>query len=371
MLLLIATCLFSSNAFAYDALIDGIYYNFNGDEAEITYGGWSSPYSGKFIIPSSVTYEGKTYSVTAIGEFAFSECFGLTSVIIPNTVTSIKGSAFCECSSLESINIPSSVNSIQPTSFRWCSALYSISVELGNTTYDCRNNCNAIIETATNTLIVGCMNTTIPNNVTSIGEGAFFGCSYLTSFNLPESVTSIGDNAFEECENLTTITIHKNIKRIGDCAFRECFGLTSIKVDAGNTIYDSRDNCNAIIETNRNTLIAGCKKTLIPNSVTSIKDNAFYGCVGLTAITIPNSVTSIGHHAFYKCSDLTTISLPNNVTSIGHSAFYKCFNLTSLIIPNGITRIEGGTFYGCSGLKSITIPKSVQFILEDAFRGCI
>ena len=369
MLLLIATWLFSTNAFAEKVQIDGIYYNLNGDEAEITYGGWS-PYSGKFIIPSSVTYEGKTYSVTAIGEFAFSECFGLTSVIIPNTVTSINGMAFRECSSLESINIPSSVNSIQSTSFRWCSALKFINVDIENITYDSRNDCNAIIETASNTLIVGCMNTTIPNNVTSIGEGAFFGCSYLTSFNLPESVTSIGDNAFEECENLTTITIHKNIKRIGDCAFRECLGLTSIKVDAGNTIYDSRDNCNAIIETNRNTLIAGCKKTLIPNSVTSIKDNAFYGCVGLTAITIPNSVTSIGHHAFYKCSDLTTISLPNNVTSIGHSAFYKCFNLTSLIIPNGITRIESNTFYGCSGLKSITIPKSVQFIQVYAFANC-
>ena len=135
---------------------------------------------------------------------------------------------------------------------------------------------------------------TIPNSVTSIGYHAFYGCSGLTSITIPNSVTSIGDFAFKSCSGLTSITIPNSVTSIGYYAFDSCSGLTSITVEKGNTKYDSRDNCNAIIETNTNKLIAGCKNTIIPNSVTSIGNYAFSGCSGLTSITIPNSVTSIG-----------------------------------------------------------------------------
>ena len=177
--------------------------------------------------------------------------------------------------------IPVSVEKID----KWESLEYSsIIVAEGNPVYDSRNNCNAIIETATNKLVYGCKNTVIPSSVTSIGSGAFSGCS----------------------------------------------GLTTITVDADNPVYDSRNNCNAIIETATNKLISGCKNTVIPSSVTSIGDEAFRYCSGLTRISIPSSVTSIGDHAFNNCYGLTSISIPSSVTSIGDAAFRACENLTSV-----------------------------------------
>ena len=206
-------------------------------------------------------------------------------------------------------------------------------VESNNVYYDSRNNCNAIIETATNTLIAGCKNTIIPNSVKSIGDYAFSHCSGLTSISIPNSVTSIGDYAFSSCS-----------------------GLTSIMVEESNSIYDSRDNCNAIIETATNTLIAGCKNTIIPNSVASINtiipnsvasigNNAFFGCSGLTSISIPNSVTSIGDYAFYYCKGPTSVTIPNSVISIGKRTFDETYFSTVISLRVEPTAITGRTSY--------------------------
>ena len=182
-------------------------------------------------------------------------------------------------------------------------------------------------------------NLTIPKSVT------YDGISY--------PVTSIGNDAFYDCSGLTSVNIPNSVTSIGNRAFLNCSGLTTIKVDRGNSVYDSRKNCNAIIETATNTLISGCKKTIIPNSVTSISWYAFYECSGLTSVTIPNSVTSIGDGAFEHCTGLTSVTIPNSVTSIGYWAFCDCSGLTSVIIPNSVTSIGYEAFRGCSGLTRI------------------
>ena len=309
-------------------------------------------------------------SVTSIGYAAFSYCSGLTSIEIPNSVTSIGISAFSYCSGLTSIEIPNSVTSIGIYAFRSCDGLESFVVEGGNPNYDSRNNCNAIIETQTNTLLYGCMNTIIPNSVTSIGNDAFYSCDGLTSIEIPNSVTSIGNSAFSYCSGLTSIEIPNSVTSIGESAFYSCSSLERIVVENGNTIYDSRDNCNAIIETQTNTLLYGCMNTIIPNSVTSIGDRAFYYCSKLTSIEIPNSVTSIGNSAFSNCSGLTSIEIPNSVTSIGNYAFSNCKGLTSIEIPNSVTSIGDWAFYDCDGLTSIEIPNSVTSIGDWAFYSC-
>ena len=298
-------------------------YNITSDTTvEVTYQDWSYNYDGLITatIPETVTYEGTTYSVTSIGSSAFEYCSSLTSITIPNSVTSIGNRAFYYCRSLTSVTIGNSVTSIRSYAFYSCDALTSV---------------------------------TIGNSVTSIGDWAFGGCDNLTSVTIPNSVTSIGDYAFAWCTSLTSVTIPNSVTSIGDWAFGGCDNLTSMVVENGNTTYDSRENCNAIIETATNTLIAGCQNTIIPNSVTSIGDMAFYDCDALTSVTIGNSVESIGKEAFAWCTSLTSVTIPNSVTSIGSWAFMSCYALTSVTIPNSVTSIGIYAFSYCESLKTV------------------
>ena len=291
---------------AHNFEVGGIYYNILSSANKtvaVTFKGtyhseYSNEYTGCVVIPERVTYNGTTYSVTSIGDDTFDSCTGLTSIVIPNSVTSIGDGAFTYCSRLTSIVIPNSVTSIGSTAFYYCNSLTSIE---------------------------------IPNSVTNIGELTFYQCSSLTSIVIGNSVTSIGDNAFEGC-----------------------YSLTNIDIAAGNVKYDSRDNCNAIVETSSNRLLLGCKNTIIPYGVTSIGEDAFAFCSYLTSIEIPNSVTSIEASAFYGCTGLTSVIIPNGVTSIGNSAFSGCRSLTSVEIPASVTSIGNYAFYNCNDLKSVT-----------------
>ena len=258
-------------------------------------------------------------------------------VVIEDGMTNIGDYAFYYCQSLTSVTIPNSVTSIGISAFELCTSLTSI---------------------------------TIPNSVTSIGNWAFYDCSSLTSITIPNSVTSIGIYAFYECSSLTSITIPNSVTSIGYNAFCDCSGLTSITVEKGNTKYDSRDNCNAIIETNTNKLIAGCKNTVIPNSVTSIGERAFYYCSSLTSITIPNSVTSIGNEAFAYCSALTSVTIPNSVMSIGNFAFGSCKDLTSVTF-SGSTPPEFGNdvFLNVNESFTVYVPANSRETYKNALAG--
>ena len=396
--LLLLALLLPATASAYDFEVDGIYYNINGNEATVTHKNWSfGAYSGSVVIPITVTYNGTIYRVTAIDVYAFSGCTGLTSIDIPNSVTEIGGWAFSGCSGLTSITIPNSVTTINGLTFSGCTGLTSI---------DIPNSVTSIGPSAFQDCS-GLTSIVMPKYLTKISESTFYGCTSLTSIDIPNSVTEIGINAFYGCTGLTSIDIPNSVTSLGYGVFYNCTGLTSIVVESGNPKYDSRNNCNAIIETASNTLIYGCKNTAIPNSVTAIGNYAFDNFSGLTSIDIPNSVTSIGEGAFWGCSGLTSITIPNSVTFIGDGAFHDCTGLTSvnihdldawckidfnnfysnplyyaqhlfidgeettdLVIPESVTSIGGYAFYGCTGLTSIDIPNSMTSIGKEAFSCC-
>ena len=216
-----------------------------------------------------------------------------------------------------------------------------------------------------------------PNSITSIGAQLCYYNNSLTSITLPDNVT-IGELAFNACTSLTRVNSSINGVlnipsgvTLGSRVFERCGEFTAITVDANNATYDSRNNCNAIIETSTNKLLLGCKNTVIPNTVTSIERDAFYECTGLTSITIPDSVTAIGASAFGNCRSLTTITIPTGVTSITQSLFEGCSGLTTVNMPSGITFIDMWAFRNCSGLTSITIPSAVTRIGQQTFNNCV
>ena len=298
-------------------------------------------------------------SVTSIGYLAFCNCSKLTSIELPNSLTNIDYNTFYNCTGLTSINIPGSVKIIGNGAFYQCTGLTSVS--FGNST-SAKSKMALYIDSG--------MNTTDVTQHVSIGDHVFFKCTSLNSIDLPDYVTSIGDNSFQFCTSLKSVTFGNGLSSIGKNAFSGCSNLEKINIDQGNTIFDSRNNCNAIITTADNQLILGCKNTVIPNSVTSIGNSAFSGCTGLTSINIPNSVTNIGQDAFSNCTSLTSISIPNKVPYIKNGAFYGCTGLTSVNIPNSISSIGFDAFRECSSLTSINIPNSVTSIGRYAFYEC-
>lgn len=449
-------------ASAYDAKVDGIYYNFNSTDktAEVTYytdefspyGDNGIAYIGEVKIPSNVTYKGVTYSVTSIGRRAFYHCGSLTSITIsnsikaigvdafwacinlssveiPNSVKIIDKNAFLNCSSLTSVIIPNSVTNIEEGAFRDCSNLASITIPNSVTTIGADafsgtawfnnqpdgllyinkmayrykgtmpDNTEFIIKEGTLKIVErafhscygltsvaipnsvseiggeafnGCYNlksVNIPNGVTSINGSSFSFCESLSSITIPSSVTSIGEDAFWYCKSLTSITISKSVKFIDDKAFSGCDGLTSIVVEEGNSVYDSRNNCNAIIETASNTIIAACGTTLIPNTVTKIGNHAFRGLRSLYTLEIPKSVTEIGDCAFFDCG-LLSLTIPNSVTKIGDDAFRRSYGLRSITIPNSVSYIGESLFAECYSLAAIVIGKNVEIIKGNPFYEC-
>jgi hypothetical protein len=341
----------------------------------------SKDISGNIEIPASVTFGGINYSVTEIGHEAFSYCYSLTNIIIPDSVTSIGENAFdgCDklppilfskekkilarysasnketsytvpdsvisigdmafsiCRSLTNIIIPDSVTSIGEMAFRGCSSLTEIIVGENNSNY---SSLDGVLFNKDRTTLIQCPGGksgvyTIPDSVTEIGYYAFYGCSSLTNVTIPDSVTEIGDGAFDGCDKLPPVLFNE-----------------------GNEILVRYSSSN--------------KETsyIIPDTVTYIFGGAFQGCRKLKNVVIPDSITVIGDRGFYDCIRMTNIVIPDSVTSISRSAFRYCSSLTSIIIPDSVTEISGRAFQGCNSLTSVVIPDSVTSIGRYAFSDC-
>ena len=302
---------------------------------------------------------------------AFNYCSNLQSIILPGSLTSIGNYAFYGCTSLASIVIPASVTTIGESILSGCSDMERIVVEEGNSVFDSREDCNALIKTSTNYLIGGCKNTVIPNSIVTIGKYAFSESVALQSIQIPNSVKTIEVGAFSGCTGVVDILIPSSVTSIGTGAFADCnVALETIVVEEGNMVFDSRNECNALFNSSTNALILGCKNTIIPNTCKIISASAFANCIGLISVDIPESVENINAAAFLNCKNLNFIVLPESVTTIGINAFKGCSSLCSISVPNNITSINANTFDGCSSLSSVIIGTSVNSINKTAFLNC-
>ena len=369
-----------------DVTIEGDSQSLTYNEESDTYWTKIRPYITKLTLPDSIT---------SIGENIFNNCKALSTINYKGDIKS-----WCEISGVK--NLPSANRTLNVDSKEIAGKLI-ISDGVQNINDYAFAYCNKLTSV------------TIPDSVTSIGEDAFYGCNIETA-TIPtiacssiknaklKTVTitsgeSICEGAFYGCNELTNITIPDSVTSIGHMAFSGCNGLTSVVVGENNANYKSINNC--ILTKDGKTLILGCKSSIIPDGVTNINANAFYGCSGLTSIVIPDSITNINAAAFYGCSGLEEIIvntnneiyknenncilskegktlvlgcknsiIPDSVTSIGNYAFSGCSGLTSITIPDSVTGIGEDAFIGCSGLTSVTIPDSVTRIGSLAFYGC-
>ena len=327
-------------------------------------------------------------SVTAIGDRAFINCSNLTELGIPDGVRSI-GSRALSSTALKRLHIPASLISFG--SFGSCYSLDEITVDANNPVYDSREDCNAIIETATNTLLYGCNNTTIPSTVTKIADNALSGFRGFTSDNLDlGNVTSVGAYAFSDTNLTGTLNIPTTLTEIGKAAFGASF--TSITVAPGNPVFDSRNNCNAVIETTTNTLLIGCSTTQIPADITAFGYGAFSYVKGLDHVDIPSSVTDLGEFTFghsdiksvsipegvatvpasmfHLCPELESVSLPSTLREIGMAAFNQNSKLKNINFPEGLTKIGNYAFSQCFALTAIELPSTLESLGSICFNGC-
>lgn len=337
-------------ASAYDASVNGLYYNLNAETktAEVTKGDYKQV--GSVTIPETITIGATTYTVTSIGDEAFELCKNLNSVTIPSTINRIGKNAFYQCLEMTSVNIPSSVTEIDEWAFRYCWKL---------TTIDLPNSVTKISDG----VFMDCQsleNITIPSTITSIGKTAFRRCYHLTAIILPYGVVSIGASAFLDCSRLSTIYLPESIVSVGQGAFKDIpwynnqpDGLLYV----GKVAYEFKGTMED------NTSLG------IKDGTTEISGQAFYGCKGLVAIQIPESVKAIGENAFCNCSNLRSVNLPTSLKEIDNGTFSSCQNLTSIILPDGLTRIGSSAFQNC-GLTSISFPEKLTTIESNAFASC-
>lgn len=376
------------------------------------------------VIPASVTIEGRTYEISDIESDAFCNHLEIKHLIISEGISGIQEGAFRRCANLKSIHLPSSLYCLNATAFAFCSRVEEITVSKDNETFDSRDHCDAVINTADSTLVLGCRRTQIPQGVTAIGQCAFMGrlyldsltipegvkriesgalrnCSGLRYLSLPESLESLGDLALDGCSNLQTLHLSSSMREIGHSVLSGCDGLREITVSPKNKWFDSREHCNAIIRTSEDSLVAGCGQSTVVEGIRRIGDDAFWGS-SLSKIYIPSSVTYIGERAFINsrfCSSIEVSPdnpvydsrencnaiiesatgilvkgcgrtvIPPDVKQIGGYAFHGMTMPKGLVIPEGVTDIGRSAFSGCD-IHTLTLPTSLRKIGNNAFSFC-
>jgi len=320
--------------------------------------------------------------LTAIPNYAFTGCKALTSVVIPEGVTSVGDYAFQNCSAMTSVDIPSTVNWLGSYDFDGCTALTEVGIT--DLAAWCKMRFGAekaspffyaktmklngepvtdlVFPEGISTIgayafaeYKGLKSVVIGNDVTSIAEGAFQGCRDLKDVTIGSSVTSVGQYAFRNCTGMQNLVIGNSVNSIGNQAFGNCGDLRSIVVVKGNSKYDSRDNCNALIETATNKLLVGCRNTIIPGTAKTIADLAFSYCKGLTYVNIPNSVTSItgngSANSSFRGSDLKEIEF--HCSKLGSWLFNGQTSLEKVVLGSEVTSIEDRAFYGCTQMQTV------------------
>lgn len=375
-LLLMLLFVLSINAQANTCNVNGLKYALNHSTNEAVCMGFENEPTDYISISVAdyITVADSQYKVIEIGGGAFFNCHYLQSIELPSTLSKISFLAFAKCSNLENIVFPENLKVIEreafalctsltslyipenveelgsthaPNVFLACSNLKSIKVSSKNAVFDSRKNCNAIIETSTNKIITGCSTSTIVNGVEAIGYRAFKQMLDLYELKISSTVHTIEPTAFDGCPNINYITVSKH-----------------------NAVYDSRENCNAIIETATNTLCIGSNKTIIPDGIDTIGACAFCGRTGLFNIAIPNSVKVIREFAFESCIYLNSIILPVELTKIYPSAFQNCIALSDVVFNENIERIFESAFKNCILLQEVVLPNSITHIDFNAFEGC-
>ena len=350
----------------------------------------------QITLPSSVTTVGMSAfedctslasavmsgGMTRIETSVFSGCTALQHVLLPDSILSILSQAFFNCGTLSDITLPAQLNTIGSSAFSGCTSLEELTLPATMRTIenDAFKNCTSLITQLPNGITAvgsnafrGCTALTsadIPNSMSAVSSGTYYGCTGLTSLTIPEGITAIEANAFNGCYGLTEIHLPSSVAQIGSNAFAGCNAITAISVDADNTVYDSRDNCQAIIVTASNQLLLGCSNTVIPNSVTAIGNDAFEGCTQLSALTLPESVTEIGDYAFSDCTSLADLIIPQAVNKIGKYAFKNCLSFTHIALPENLTTVSEGLFYGCTGLQEVALSDNVTAVGSYTFYGC-
>lgn len=357
--------------------------------------------------------ENGTLTITGNGSIDFGAFRGfgkeddkrvIKKVVISSGMIGIGNFAFENCSDLKSVEIPASVTSIGSAAFKDCSGLESMNIDEANTTYENPEGSNAIVEKSSKTLVAGCKNTKIPDDVKIIGAYAFCGCSDLKSIEIPDNVSEIQVAAFDDCSNLTAIHIPAGVDKIALGVFMGCSNLNSITIDSANRSYESPGNANAIIDKGTMTLLEGSNNTVIPEGVKVIWQNAFAERIHLKSITIPASVTSIVGMPFSDCDSLEEIKvnadnaifdsrnncnaiiesatntliagcgktvIPEGIETIGDSAFERVKTLTHVTIPKSVTEIRGYAFERCENLSTVNLQKGIQTIGYGAFTECV